>query len=111
IYDALDILIRPLAIDEMGMSGQPECIPQLIGLVQNDDIPGFVRVKAVEALGRLRASASSPLLQHILETKQVWRWVYPNEMRITAAQALLRIAKTMGRGMVGSSGIDRRELA
>jgi hypothetical protein len=111
IYDTLDILIRPLAIDEMGMSGQPECIPQLIGLVQNDDTPGFVRVKAVEALGRLRASASSPLLQHILETKQVWRWVYPNEMRITAAQALLRVDKSMAMGMVASSGIDRRELA
>jgi hypothetical protein len=111
IYDALDILIRPLAIDEMGMSGQPECIPQLIGLVQNDDTPGFVRVKAVEALGRLRASASSPLLQHILETKQVWRWIYPNEMRIAAAQALLRVDKSMAMGMVAYSGIDRRELA
>ncbi len=111
IYEALDILIRPLAIDEMGMSGQPECIPQLIGLVQNDETPGFVRVKAVEALGRLKASASSPLLQHILETKQVWRWVYPNEMRITAAQALLRVDKSMAMGIVASSGIDRRELA
>jgi hypothetical protein len=111
IYDALDILIRPLALDEMGMSGQHECIPLLIGLVQNDETPGFVRVKAVEALGRLRASGSSPLLQHILETKQVWRWVYPNEMRIAAAQALLRIDKSMAMGMVASSGIDHRELA
>jgi hypothetical protein len=111
IYDALDILIRPLAIDEMGMSGQPECIPKLIGLVQNDDTPGFARVKAVEALGRLRSSGSSALLQHILETKQVWRWVYPNEMRITAAQALLRVDKSVAMGKVASSGIDRKELA
>lgn len=111
IYDTLDILIRPLAIDEMGMSGQPECIPKLIGLVQNDDTPGFARVKAVEALGRLRSSGSSALLQHILETKQVWRWVYPNEMRITAAQALLRVDKSVAMGKVASSGIDRKELA
>src|SRR5437879_176010 len=37
IYDALDSMIRPLAIDEMGMSGQASCIPKLIDLVQNDE--------------------------------------------------------------------------
>jgi len=110
VYDALDPLIRPLAVDEMGMSGQPECIPKLISLVQNDDTPGFTRVKAIEALGRLRASASSPLLEHILETKQVWRWVYPNEMRIASAQALLRVDPRAGMDKVAASGIDRKEL-
>jgi hypothetical protein len=110
IYDSLDILIRPLAIDEMGMSGQAECIPKLISLVQNDDTPGFTRVKALEALGRLRASGSSALLQHLLETKQVWRWVYPNEMRIAAAQALLRVDAAVGMQKVAASGIDRKEM-
>ncbi|HXY24607.1 MAG TPA: HEAT repeat domain-containing protein [Candidatus Acidoferrum sp.] len=110
VYDALDPLIRPLVVDEMGMSGQPECIPKLISLVQNDDTPGFTRVKAIEALGRLRASASRPLLQHILETKQVWRWVYPNEMRIASAQALLRVDPRVGMDKVAASGIDRKEL-
>jgi hypothetical protein len=110
IYDSLDVLIRPLAIDEMGMSGQFGCIPLLIGLVQNDDTPGFTRVKAVEALGRLRASGASALLQHILETKQVWRWVYPNELRIAAAQAMLRVDQVVGMEKVAASGIDRKEL-
>jgi hypothetical protein len=110
VYDTLDPLIRPLAIDEMGMSGQGECIPKLISLVQNDDTPGFTRVKAIEALGRLRASASSPLLQHILETKQVWRWVYPNEMRIASAQALVRVDPSVGMQKVAASGIDRKEM-
>src|SRR5712692_5398064 len=91
LYDSLDVLIRPLAIDEMGMSGQHGCILKLIELVQNDETPSFTRVKAVEALGRLRASASSALLQHILDARQVWRWVYPNELRIAAAQALVRV--------------------
>src|SRR3989475_10065621 len=98
VYDSLDALIRPLAIDEMGMSGQASCIPKLIDLVQNDETPGFTRVKAVEALGRLRASASSPLLQHILDTRQVWRWGYPNELRIASAQARLRVDKVVGMG-------------
>ena len=110
LYDALDVLIRPLAIDEMGMSGQAICIPRLIELVQNDETPAFTRVKAVEALGRLRASASSALLQHILDTRQVWRWVYPNELRIAAAQALLRVDQAVGMEKVAASGIDRKEL-
>ena len=110
LYDSLDVLIRPLAIDEMGMSGQAICIPRLIELVQNDETPAFTRVKAVEALGRLRASASGALLQHILETRQVWRWVYPNELRIAAAQALLRVDQAVGMEKVAASGIDRKEL-
>jgi len=110
IYDSLDTLIRTLAIDEMGMSGQAECIPKLIGMLQDDHTTGFARVKAIEALGRLRATAASPLLQHILETKQVWRWVYPNEMRIAAAQALLHVDKMVGMQAVAASGIDRKEM-
>jgi hypothetical protein len=110
VYDSLDVLIRPLAIDEMGMSGQSRCIPKLIELVQNDQTPAFTRVKAVEGLGRLRASASSALLQHILDTRQVWRWVYPNELRIAAAQALLRVDQAVGMEKVAASGIDRKEL-
>ncbi|HET9994519.1 MAG TPA: HEAT repeat domain-containing protein [Candidatus Acidoferrum sp.] len=110
LYDSLDVMIRPLAIDEMGMSGQGSCIPKLIELVQNDETPGFTRVKAVEALGRLRASGASALFQHILDTRQVWRWVYPNELRIAAAQALLRVDPAVGMEKVAASGIDRKEL-
>jgi hypothetical protein len=94
----------------MGMSGQASCIPKLIELVQNDETPGFTRVKAIEALGRLRASGSSALFQHILDTRQVWRWVYPNELRIAAAQALLRVDPSVGMEKVAASGIDRKEL-
>src|SRR5467141_777383 len=47
LYDSIDVLIRPLAIDEMGMSGQASCIPKLIELVQNDQTSAFTRVKAV----------------------------------------------------------------
>jgi hypothetical protein len=110
LYDSLDVMIRPLAIDEMGMSGEGACIPKLIELAQNDVIPGFTRIKAVEAIGRLRASAASALLQHILDTRQVWRWVYPNELRIAAAQALIRVDPSVGMEKVAASGIDRKEL-
>jgi hypothetical protein len=110
IYDSLDALIRPLALDEMGMSGQPECIAKLLELVQNDHTPPFHRLKAIEAAGRLRASAVTPALQHMMDARQVWRWVYPTELRIAAAQALMRIEPSMALEKLGSSGLERKDL-
>jgi len=69
------------------MSLRPECIEKVVELTQDETTPGFTRIKAIEAVGRLRASAASAALQHILEAKQVWRWTYPTELRIAAAQA------------------------
>ena len=110
LYDTLDTLIRPLAIDEMGMSGRPECIPKIVELVQDESTPGFTRIKAIEAAGRLRAIAASTILQKILEAKQVWRWTYHTELRIAAAQALQKIEPTVGMEKIAASGLDRREL-
>jgi hypothetical protein len=110
LYDSLDALIRPLALDEMGMSGQPECITKLVELAQNDHTPPFHRLKALEAIGRLRASAGSPTLQHIMDARQVWRWVYPSELRIAAAQALMRIDPTMALEKLNGSGLERKDL-
>ena len=110
LYDTLDPLIRPLAMDEMGMSGRPECIEKIVQLVQDDGVPGFTRVKAIEAAGRLRASAASPLLQRMLEAKQVWRWAYHSELRISAAQALQRIEPALAMEKIAASGIDRKDL-
>jgi hypothetical protein len=111
LYDFLDVTIRPLAIDEMGMSGRPECITKLIHLVDDDQTPGFARVKAVEALGRLRATRAGHSLERILDAKQLWRWTYPNELRIAAAQALILVNPPLGTQKVTSCGIDHKDLA
>jgi hypothetical protein len=111
VYDFLDVMIRPLAIDEMGMSGRPECINKLMHLVDDDQTAGFARVKAVEALGRLRATRAGHSLERILDAKQLWRWTYPSELRIAAAQALILINPPLGTQKVSSSGIDHKDLA
>jgi hypothetical protein len=110
LYDSLDPLIRPLALDEMGMSGWLEVIPKLVELIRDDSSPGFTRIKAIEAAGRLRASAASTSLQQILEAKQVWRWAYHSELRIAAAQALQKIEPTLGMEKIAASGLDRKDL-
>src|SRR5882724_8532189 len=84
ILDSLDVLIRPLALDEISMTGSPDSIPKLLDLASSDGISGYIRLKAIEALGRLRASAANPVLQTILEARQVWRWQYPSELRVAA---------------------------
>jgi hypothetical protein len=111
LYNFLDAMIRPLAIDEMGMSGRPECITKLMELVDDDQTPGFARVKAVEALGRLRATRAGNSLERILDAKQLWRWTYPSELRIAAAQALILINPPLGTQKVTNCGIDHKDLA
>jgi HEAT repeat protein len=111
LYESLDVMIRPLAIDEMGMSGEHEVIPKLLELAENATTPEYVRLKAVEALGRLRASAASEVLQKILDARQVWRWQYPAETRIAAAQALTRIDPAMAMEKMAASGLERKDLA
>jgi hypothetical protein len=110
LYDSLDMLIRPLAMDEMGMSGSPECISKLIEIAQSEGNSGYIRLKAVEALGRLKAAAASPLLQHFLDARQVWRWQYAGELRVAAAQAYSRIDPVVALEKLSASGIDRKEL-
>src|SRR5271157_182919 len=110
LYDSLDPLIRPLALDEMGMSLRQECIGKVVELTQDEVTPGFTRIKAIEAAGRLRASAGSAAFQQILEAKQVWRWSYHTELRIAAAQALQKIEPTLAMEKIASSGLDRKEL-
>jgi hypothetical protein len=110
LYDSLDPLIRPLAIDEMGMSGHHVCISKLLELAQDHTTPGFTRLKAVEALGRLRATAASQLLQHIMEARQLWRYSHHDELRIAAAQALMRIDPSLALEKLAPSGLDRKDL-
>jgi hypothetical protein len=93
------------------MSGSPQCIPLLVELASDDSVPGFTRVKAIEALGRLRAAAATAYLQQLIEAKQVWRWSYPSELRIAAAQALSKIDGILAMQKIAACGIDRRELA
>jgi hypothetical protein len=110
VFDSLDVLIRPLALDEISMTGSPDSIPKLLDLASSDGISGYIRLKAIEALGRLRASAANPALQTILEARQVWRWQYPSELRVAAAQALLRIDPMVAMGKISAAGFEKRDL-
>ena len=92
LYDSLDPLIRPLALDEMGMSGDAGVVPWLLKVAETEKGENeLVRLKAIEAVGRLRVKNVVPILQRILEAKHVFRWLHPAEVRIVAAQTLAKI--------------------
>lgn len=113
LLDSLHPLVLPAAVDEIGMSGDREAAPRLMrlagGALPQSSEP-YLRLKAVEALGRLREPLAAPLLRQLIEAKSVWRWTEPREIRIAAAQALLKIDPEWGQRSLRRSGLAEAEL-
>lgn len=112
--DSLDPLVQPLAIDEIGLSGEHEAESRLLRIAEGDLPPGttaYLQLKAIEALGRLRTSSAQKTLRRIVEGKQVWRWQFPAELRIVAAQALEKIDPDWAKDYLPKSGLSVAELA
>jgi hypothetical protein len=51
----------------------------------------YVQVKAIEALSWLRHTHAAPLLHELLEARGLLGWKYPREIRIVAAQTLMKL--------------------
>jgi hypothetical protein len=112
--DALDPLVQPLAIDEIGLAGEHEAESRLLRIAEGDLPPGttaYLQLKAIEALGRLRTASAQKTLRRIVEGKQVWRWTFPTELRIVAAQALEKIDPDWAKNFLPKSGLSVAELA
>ena len=109
IFDLLDSLIQPLAIDEIGMSGEKSGDMRLLRIAEGDLPRGateFLRLKAIEALGRLRTSGAESVLRRVAETRKAWRWANPSELRIVAAQAMEKIDAEWAREFIPKSGLS-----
>ena len=113
VLDQLDPLVMPLALDEIGMTGDREALGRLL-TIADGDLPAeggsYLRVKAIEALGRIHAPESVKTLRRILETRQMWRWAYPQELRIAALQALEKLDPAAAAELRSRSGLDAEDL-
>jgi hypothetical protein len=110
----LDPVLVPLAIDEIGLSQDAGCVPALLGLAgaKAENSPGsLVRLKAVEALGRLRARESVDLLREIAGGRYMFHWTHPLELRLAAVQSLTKIHSNSSRELVIRSGFSAHELS
>jgi hypothetical protein len=114
LFEQLDPLVKPLALDELGLSGEPSAVAMLLELAGGNLPTGsssYLRIKAIEAVSRLQAADAVPLLRKIVETKQMFRWTHPAELRIVALQALDKLDPEWSRGFFPKSGISADEMA
>ena len=113
VLDHVDPLIMPLVVDEAGMTEDREALGRLLTLADGDLPVGaapYLRVKAVEALGRVKAAESTNALKRILEAKKIFGWVQPQELRIAALQALEKLDPEWVKEYLPKSGTEQDDL-
>ena len=113
LLDHVDPLVMPLVVDEIGMTGDRETLGRLLTLADGDLPAGssqFLRVKAIEALGRLEAPESLSALKRILESRKVFRWAHAQELRIAALQVLEKLDPEWAKEYLPVTGIEHNDL-
>jgi hypothetical protein len=112
LLDHVDPLVTPLVIDEIGVTSDREALGKLLTIADGDLPVGggpYLRVKAIEALGRIQAPESASTLKRLVEAKKVFGWAQPQELRIAALQALERLDSEWVREFLPKSGIERED--
>jgi PilZ domain len=87
-------LVVPMMIDQIGLSGESSAIPQLMEIAAGEHTSlrdQFVRIKAIEALGRLRATEAMQLLHLLAERRSGIAFAEPSGLRAAAHDALALI--------------------
>jgi hypothetical protein len=113
LYDNMDPLVRPFAMDEIGMCGDASLAPWVAHSLDTEGEKGadFVRLKAIEALGRLRAVGAKHMLERIVEEKRTWRRGYHDELRIAALQAAAKIDPEWAEAARAGAGLEDWQLS
>lgn len=113
LMEQFDAAVLPLALDEIGMCGDPKTAPKLLQLAEGDIFAGgpeYLRVKAIEALGRMRANIAIEGLRRFVESRKPFGWAYPEEIRTAAAQSLMKLDEQWMRGFLPQSGLDAKVM-
>jgi hypothetical protein len=114
LLDHVDPMVMPLVIDEIGVTADREALGKLLTIADGDLPTGggpYLRIKAVEALGRIQAPESASSLKRLVDAKKVFGWLHPQELRIAALQALEKLDPDWVREYLPKSGIDREDFA
>ena len=113
LIDHVDPMVIPLVIDEIGVTSDREALGRLLTIADGDLPLGggpYLRLKAIEALGRISAPESISTLQRIASARKVFGWAQPQELRIAALQALERLQPDWFREFCPKAGIDSDDL-
>jgi len=113
LLDHVDPLVMPMVVDEIGVTADREALGRLMNIVDGDLPAGagpFLRVRAAEALGRIHAPESVAALKRIVETKKVFGWAHPQELRIASLQALEKLDPAWARDFFAKCGLSKADL-
>lgn len=84
-------LVLPMMIDHIGVTLETTAIPLLMEIAAGAHVTLrdlFVRIKAIEALGRMRANEATELLRTLAERRDGLAFAEPGGLRATAEEAL-----------------------
>jgi PilZ domain-containing protein len=84
-------LVVPMMIDQIGLAMEITAVPQLMEIASGEHEmlrDQFVRIKAIEALGRMRAVEAIELLRSLAEKREGITFVEPGGLRAAAEDAL-----------------------
>ena len=84
-------LVVPMMIDQIGLAQETTAVPQLMEIAAGEheilrDL--FVRIKAIEAIGRMRAVEAAELLRMLAEGREGLAFAEPSGLRAAAEDAL-----------------------
>ena len=87
-------MVVPMMIDQLGLAQETTAVPQLMEIAAGEHEvlrDQFVRIKAIEALGRLRAPEAAELLRTLAQSREGLAYVEPAGLRAAAEDALALI--------------------
>jgi hypothetical protein len=87
-------MVVPMMIDQLGLARETTAVPQLMEIAAGEHEvlrDQFVRIKAIEALGRLRATEATELLRTLSESREGLAYAEPAGLRAAAEDALALI--------------------
>jgi PilZ domain-containing protein len=93
------LLVAPGMIDHIGIVGDASAVPRLIEIAGGEierfgDV--FIRIKAIEALGRMKAASAATLLRNLVRNRSGLTYVEPAGLRSAAEDALALIEDRAG---------------
>ena len=93
------LLVMPGMIDQIGLVGDTAAVPLLLEIAAGEverlgDV--FLRIKAIEALGRMKASSAAGLLRNLVRNRSGLTYVEPAGLRSAAEEALALIEDREG---------------
>ncbi|HKW65002.1 MAG TPA: PilZ domain-containing protein [Candidatus Acidoferrum sp.] len=87
-------LVVPMMIDQIGLAQEATGVPQLLEIAAGEHEvlrDQFVRIKAIEALGRMRSYEAAELLHTLIEKRDGLAYAEPAGLRAAAEDALALI--------------------